>query len=164
MTERAILEVKETLQGERKEFVCALLSMAEEEAIVLYELQVDGRVEDLLLPRGTLSLGYFWPARPYNAYHWVAPDGQTLGLYFNIGDRTHITPDAIFWRDLVVDLLITPDGRCRVLDEDELPATLDPALRATIETARDEILRQHQMLATDIERRTRIVLRGGGRG
>lgn len=153
-----ILEVKETLAGERREFVCALLSMSADEAVVLYELPRDGQVADVALPRGTRSLGYFWTARPYNAYHWLAPNGRTLGLYLSISDRTSLTPEAIRYRDLAVDLLVTPDGRCRVLDEDELPADLDPALQGMIAATRDSLLRQPMMLLADIEQRSARLL------
>jgi len=59
-----------------------------------------------------------------------------------------------------VDLLITPDGRCCVLDEDELPADLDPALRATIDAARDEVLATYPALLAQVERRSAELLAG----
>ena len=36
-------------------------------------------------------------------------------------------------------MLLTPDLRCRVLDEEELPDDIDPALRAYIDSARDHL-------------------------
>jgi hypothetical protein len=163
--ERSILEVKETLGGERREYACTLLSLTADEAVLLYRLPRAGRVADLAPPAGTLSLGHFWVARPYNAYHWLTPDGRTLGLYVNLSDRTRLAPDRVTWRDLVVDLLVTPDGRCRVLDEDELPAGLDPALRATIAAARERVLREQGELLAEVERRSASLLlhAGGGR-
>ena len=136
---RRITEIKTTLGGERKTFDCELLRLDEEEAVVVYRMPRDVQLEDVLLPEATLSLGYFWRARPYNAYHWVDPRGDTLALYFNIADSTRISEDRIDWRDLAVDVLISPDGRCRVLDEDELPADLETALLRYIETVRDEL-------------------------
>jgi hypothetical protein len=157
---RRIVEQKETLAGERKRFSCRLLALAPGEAVILYVLRRAGRVADLALPRGTLSLGYFWEARPYNAYHWLAPGGETLALYVNVADRTRISSTRVAWRDLTVDLLITPDGRCRVLDEDELAADLDPALRAAIDAARDEVLARHPALLAEVERRSAELLKG----
>ena len=43
-------------------------------------MPTDHQLEDLLLAKGTLSLGYFWEDRPYNAYHWVDDNQQTLAL------------------------------------------------------------------------------------
>ncbi len=131
---RSITEIKTTLFGERKEFNCELLHATATEAVVIYRMPAAYQLEDILLPRGTLSVGYFWQDKPYNAYHWVDERQDTLALYFNVCDRTRIGVDAIEWRDLVVDVLITPDQRCRVLDEDDLPVDLDPDLRAYIDT------------------------------
>ena len=159
-TNRTILEVKETLAGERREFRCDLVSLAVDEVVVSYRSPVAGVVEDVSLPAGTLSLGYFWEAHPYNAYHWLAPDGETLGLYFNISEATRITPERVEWRDLVVDVLVTPDGRCRVLDENELPANLDTALRRRIEATRDALCREHARHLEVFEARTRKFMAG----
>ncbi len=70
MAGRRIVEQKETLAGERRRFSCNLLALAPGEAVILYVLRRAGRVDGLALPRGMRSLGYFWEARPYNAYHW----------------------------------------------------------------------------------------------
>jgi hypothetical protein len=158
MAEQTILEVKETLTGERKEFPCRPCAVAEDEVVILYKVPHEGRVEDVVLPAGTLSLGYFWATRPYNAYHWVTPKGKTIGLHLNISDGAHITPQRVVWRDLVVDVLVTPDGRCRVLDEDELPAEMDASLRQRINVVREELVRQHEALLTEIEVRSERLL------
>jgi hypothetical protein len=157
MTEQTIIEVKRTLAGTRKEFTCILCDLREDAAVVLYESWRDAEVAGLTLPRGTLSFGYFWSARLYNAYHWLTPNGQTLGLYFNISDHTRISPERICWRDLMVDVLVTPDGRCRVLDEEELPRDLEAELRQRIEATRDDLLAEHGTLLGQIERRSAIL-------
>ena len=149
-----ILEIKETLAGQRKEFACERIVVNADEAVVLYRIQREGRVEDLVLPSGTLSFGYFWTEKFYNVYHWITPNGETLGLYFNISDSTRITAEQIYWRDLTVDVLMTP-GRCRVLDEDELPADLDAELLRRIENARDEVLRNGERLWAVLDERSK---------
>ena len=162
MAEHTILEVKETLKGERKEFSCTPCAVAKDEVVILYKVPHEGRVEDVVLPAGTLSLGYFWVTRPYNAYHWVTPKGKTLGLYFNVSEGADITPQQVVWRDLVVDVLVTPDGRCRVLDEDELPAEMEASLRQRIKVTQDELVSQHKALLAEIEVRSVRLLREAG--
>jgi len=108
--------------------------------VVIYRMPRDIMLEDLLLPRGSRSLGYFWEDRAYNVYHWVNDNLQTLALYLNICDNTRISPAQIAWRDLTVDILITPDLRCRVLDEDELPDDIDNKLLSRINATRDDEL------------------------
>ena len=126
--------------------------------IAIYRMPEELQLEDVLLPRGTVSYGYFWQDQPYNAYHWIDNDGQTLALYLNICDNTRMSPDRIEWRDLMVDILITPDRRCRVLDENELPDDLDTDLRAHIEITRDWLCAQPQQLLSDIEQQTARLL------
>lgn len=154
-----VVEVKERLDGSRQEFACALLARSATEAVLLYETRQAWPVAPgLTVPPGTRSLGYYWVARPYNAYHWLTPAGGTLALYVNLSDRTRLAPDRLHWRDLIVDLLVTPDGRCRVLDEDELPPDLDPALRMRIAAARDAVLAGHPALLAEVERRSAALL------
>ena len=122
-------------------------------------MPTDHQLEDLLLRKGTLSLGYFWENRPYNAYHWVGDNQQTLALYFNICDSTHISTEQVAWRDLTVDVLITPDQRCRVLDEDELPDDLDRDLLSHITATRDLLCADPQQLVREFEASSRTLLK-----
>ena len=131
--------MKTTLDGERRDFDCELLRESPGECIVVYRMPRDVELEGVQLPKGARSVGYFWRHKPFNAYHWIDDNGRTLALYFNISDQTRIGEDEIAWRDLSVDVLITPDLRCRVLDEDELPDDLDDELLAYIESARDAL-------------------------
>jgi hypothetical protein len=155
-----ITEVKTTLAGERKLFECERIHYAAGETVVVYRMPADRQLEDLLLPAGSLSLGYFWEARAYNAYHWVDDNRQTLALYFNICDDTRISPNQVAWRDLAVDVLITPDLRCRVLDEDELPDDLDLDLLDRINTTRDALCADPASLLREFESRSRALLAG----
>jgi predicted RNA-binding protein associated with RNAse of E/G family len=153
-----ITEVKTTLAGKRKLFDCELLTLTPGEAVVVYRMPRDVMLEDLLLPRGSLSLGYFWEERAYNAYHWVDDNLHTLALYFNICDNTRISPAQIAWRDLAVDILITPDLRCRVLDEDELPDDIDKELLSRINATRDALCADASCLLPEFENRSRALL------
>lgn len=145
------LEVKETLDGRRYEYPCTLLTREEGMAVLLYVLERPGRVGDIQLPPGTMTLGYFWVDRPYNLYHWIRPDGRTIAYYLNLADRTAIEDDRLSWRDLAVDILLTPDGNARILDEGELPSDLDPALRESIARIASSLLRDAPALIHGIE-------------
>lgn len=154
-----ITEIKTTLGGECKRFECERIHYAEAETIVLYRMPADHQLEDLLLPENTVSLGYFWETRAYNAYHWVDDNRQTLALYFNICDNTRISPTQVAWRDLTVDVLITPDLRCRVLDENELPDDLDLDLLSRINATRDALCAEPARLLQAFEKSSRALLR-----
>ena len=77
------------------EFDCELLYRAAREVVVIYRMPGDFQLEDLLLPKDSISLGYFWEDRAYNVYHWVDQHRQTLALYFNICDNTHISSHRV---------------------------------------------------------------------
>jgi len=158
MAPTLITEVKTTLAGERKLFDCELLTLTAGEAVVIYRMPRDIMLEDLLLPRGSRSLGYFWEDRAYNVYHWVNDKLQTLALYLNICDNTRISPAQIAWRDLTVDILITPDLCCRVLDEDELPDDIDSKLLSRINATRDVLCADAARLLLEFETRSRALL------
>jgi predicted RNA-binding protein associated with RNAse of E/G family len=153
-----ITEIKTTLSGARKEFDCELLSRAAREVVVIYRMPNEIQLEDLLLPKDSISLGYFWEDRAYNVYHWVDQQRQTLALYFNICDNTHISADQVAWRDLTIDILITPDLRCRVLDEDELPDDIDTDLLSYIIATRDALCADPAGLLSSFEARRRELL------
>jgi hypothetical protein len=131
-----ILEIKRTLRGVEKRFECQLLSSGTGHAVVLWVAPEPMHVHGVDLPAGTVSFGHFWEDRGYNVYHWLdgaAETVKTLGYYFNIADETRVSPGVISWRDLVLDVLVTPDGRYRVVDQHELPPDLDPAIQARVE-------------------------------
>ncbi len=150
-----ILEIKEKLLcGTRLEFECDLLEQRDDEVVLLYRLPKTWQLEDVTLPEGALSLGYFWPERGYNAYHFVATDGRTLALYLNISDSTRIAESCLYWRDLIVDILIAPDGQAQVLDEDEIPAGIDVTLLRHIQVTKAQLLARPEALLSDLETRS----------
>ena len=145
-----ILEIKAFLDGRRKEFRCRVVERGPASAVLLFVSSMPYQVADLALPAGTVTFGHFWTDRPYNVYHWLSPQGATVGFYFNIADRTTLDGAELCWRDLVVDLLIAGGG-ARVLDEAELPATLTPELRAYIEAATRDALAHAPQLTAQLE-------------
>jgi len=155
-------EVKTTLRGERREFACVLLDRSPSHVVVFYPVRARRRVGELALPRGTGSFGYFWRDRPYNVYHWVTPDGRTLGFYVNLADQVEFRAGEVRWRDLAVDLLFSADGsRLQVLDEEEtidLPAALRTKIgeiRAHVLIHRDDILAEVRGATEHLRRRGR---------
>ena len=154
-----VLEIKRTLSGREKRFSCRLLQgdPAGRRAVLLFVSQEPKHVHGIDLPPGTVTFGYFWSDRPYNAYHWLDAGGGTIGVYFNLSDSTRIGEGVLEWRDLTVDILATPAGRLEVLDEDELPTDLAADLRRDIEQAKGSILAQAPALIAEIEAQSRAL-------
>jgi predicted RNA-binding protein associated with RNAse of E/G family len=154
----SILEIKRTLAGEEKRFDCLRLAGNADHVVVLWIARAPMHVHGVDLPAGTVSFGHFWTGRFYNVYHWVDADRRTtIGFYFNLADQTRIAASEIVWRDLVVDVLATPDGRVEVLDEDELPEPLDTEVAAHISDGKTAILGEPARVMTEIETASRAL-------
>jgi predicted RNA-binding protein associated with RNAse of E/G family len=146
-----ILEVKRTLDGAVHTFPCTAVEVTPHHAVLLYAISKGRRIADVELPAGTVTVAYYWADRPYNVYHWVAPRVETLAWYFNASGPVRIGGGRVEWEDLEVDVLVTPDLRVQVLDEERLPADLAEPRRAEIAAARRRILDDHAAVTHEIE-------------
>jgi uncharacterized protein DUF402 len=151
------LEVKRRLDGTVRTYPCEAVEITDDHAVLLYRLPGPGRVADLALPAGTLTVAYYWADRPYNVYHWIAPSGETLGYYFNLSGPVRIGRDRLEWEDLEVDVLVTADGRVQVLDEDAVPEGAAARL-PEIARARERVLADWRVVTEDVERASRAVV------
>lgn len=152
-----IVEVKRTLDGNVIEYPAELLVVEEEErAVLLYRLDAAEVVAGgrITLPAGTLSFGYFWLDRPYNVYHFTYA-GETLVYYVNIGRVRSLGQAELTWDDYAVDVLAFPDGSVAVLDEDEVPETVDRSIREFIDEAKARVLAELDTIVTGVEQETR---------
>ena len=155
-----ITERKTRLDGSVIEYPCeTLLVEAGRRAVVRYVNEQDRSIEgtDLVLRKGTVTVGHFWTDRPYNVYHWL-DRGRTVALYVNIATDTTIDAGTIAYRDLIVDVVIRPSGAIEILDEDELPPTIEPRYRLAIAKALETCVTEARRLTAEIERETRAVL------
>jgi len=160
-TRATITERKTRLDGSVVEYICEPLVVQDgRRAVVRYVAERDRPIEgsDLVLRKGTVTVGHFWTDRPYNVYHWL-DGGKTIALYISIATDTTIDAATIAYRDLVVDVLIRPSGAIEVLDEDELPPSIEPRYRLAIAKALETCVTEGRRLSADIERETRAVLR-----
>jgi len=77
----------------------------------------------MTLRPGDRFLETFYSDRWYNIFEIHArEDGRLRGWYCNIGFPARLGRRIISYRDLALDLLVFPDGRQVVLDEDEFAA------------------------------------------
>lgn len=77
-------------------------------------------IHDLVLRRGDRMVELFYADRPYNVFAvYDGPAGGLKGWYCNITRPARLLPADVYFEDLALDLLVFPDGRSLVLDEDE---------------------------------------------
>jgi hypothetical protein len=80
----------------------------------------DTPVKDITLQRGDRFVETYYTDRWYNIFEIFVHDSDELKAYYcNIGYPARITDRVVSYRDLALDLLVLPDGRQFVLDEDE---------------------------------------------
>jgi predicted RNA-binding protein associated with RNAse of E/G family len=149
-----ILEIKTSLDGRVQEYDCAVAARADDHVVIRYRMVSDHNLHGVPLYAGELTFGYFWFDRPYNLYHWVRRDGSTAAWYFNVGSVTDFDGAVLRWRDDAIDILATPDGLVRVIDEDEVPDDLDTVTRDAIFGARDRVFAELRTLTRDADVQT----------
>ncbi len=97
---------------------------------------------DWSVRRGDRMVEIFYADRPYNVF--AVHDGSAGGLkgwYCNITRPARLSPADVYFEDLALDLVVFPDGRSLVLDEDEFAGlALSTEERARARQALDELL------------------------
>ncbi len=79
-------------------------------------------VEDFRLQEGDVMIECYYPAEWFNIFAVYTREGDLKGWYCNITEPPILTEEEVRWKDLALDLLILPDGREILLDEDEFEA------------------------------------------
>jgi predicted RNA-binding protein associated with RNAse of E/G family len=156
--DQPVIERKTLFDGSVQEFPCrALVVEPPTHAVIRYDLDRDWHVGGMVFPKGGYTAGHFWSDRPYNVYHWFEGH-RTLAYYFNVGLVDRISETEVAWRDLIIDVLVKPDGALDILDEDEVPPDLPAEHRRTIAQALEQIVTNPKRLVAEIERASRDAL------
>ena len=120
-----IIEEKKHYDGHIDRVECLLLKESTQEIILLYKISKKYNTRHFSLPLGTFTIAYYYFDRPYNLYHWISPQGESLGYYINIVKDVYLQKNTLYYSDLIVDISIENDLSHSVLDLDELPCPLE---------------------------------------
>ncbi|MCA1636533.1 MAG: DUF402 domain-containing protein [Acidobacteria bacterium] len=99
----------------------ARLSRREDSLIVL-EGVFEEEIRHALLGtivKGTLSTEFYWTDRWYSVFRFREPDGALRNFYGNINTPATLSEGVLNFKDLDIDVLLTPDFSYRILDEEE---------------------------------------------
>ena len=144
-------EVKRSLLGGEVTYNCELVALSGNFGILKYELDREWRVGNLSLPPGAVSYGLYWVDRPYTLYLWFDNGREPVAYYFNLADSVSLSAQQFVWRDLVVDILVWPTGKVEVLDESELPESLDRKLTQYIESSKELVLQSYKSIIKEAD-------------
>ncbi len=166
-------ERKIRLSGEVVTYQCDLVALEIDYGILKYVTSERRTVASATLEPGTFTFAVYWPGRNYNLYYWTIPedppiDGEAgkplrlrpVGYYFNLVDSVSLSPLQFTYRDLVVDIFVSPEGELSVLDEEELPAGTDSSLLAFIEAIKRQLLRDYRTVIAEVDSLLEPVLEG----
>lgn len=150
-----ITEIKHNLNKPDQTFQCRLVWHGGDRVVVSYVSDRSYRVRPIqvVFAPGTRTLAYYQEGLPYIVWKLTGPDGRLMGYYVHLCDRVRIRPDAIEYRDLLLDVWLFPDGSSQLLDEDELAdglarGMLDEGTAALVrQTAQEVIARFPSILA-----------------
>ncbi|MFT8320142.1 MAG: DUF402 domain-containing protein [Bacillus sp. (in: firmicutes)] len=126
---KKIIEQKIRYDKTIVEHSCLLLQS--EPSIVLFHkirdsfTMMTGKGMEMTILAGSYTIAYYWIDRPYNVYLWRDEQGNYLGSYFNMVQHTSRTEECLRFEDLILDVLVFPDGQFCLLDEDELPEKIE---------------------------------------
>jgi len=82
------------------------------------------------LEAGDVFVEHYYRDEWFNIFEIHNPAGTLKGWYCNITAPPDISSDSVCWFDLALDLLVLPNGRTMVMDEDEFEALGLPPDRA----------------------------------
>ena len=115
-----IEEIKEHKNKETQRFLCNVLHREANYLVVSFHSEREGKVKDIVIPSGSTTIAHYWTDRGYVVWRMSGPEGLPIGTLIHIVKNVIITDRHVQYLDLIVDIWITPDGKLRVLDEDEL--------------------------------------------
>ncbi|WP_057914945.1 DUF402 domain-containing protein [Peribacillus muralis] len=123
---------------------CFMLAANEEEAVLFHEVTdsftINTPKTKLTISKGCYTIAYYWRDRPYNLYIWRNKHGKYVGAYFNIVKNTSLFNNLVTFEDLILDIVVFPDGNYYILDEEELPVPLDLFENGSVQQALSTLL------------------------
>ncbi|MFY0781146.1 DUF402 domain-containing protein [Peribacillus simplex] len=147
-----ILERKTRYDSIVVEHNCMLLKAQNQHVVLFHEIMNSFTMKagsiKLTIPIGSYTIAYYWKDRPYNLYIWRDNEGNYLGSYFNIVKNTYMTDRLVSFEDLIIDILVLPNGNYFILDEDELPVPLDQFENGSVKQALNSLLNSIDSLLT----------------
>lgn len=152
-------EIKHNLNKPDQTFHCQLVRHEGDRAVLSYvsDRAYTVRAIGVVFVPGTLTVAYYQEGLPYIVWKLIGPDGRLVGYYVHLCDRVRIRPDAVEYRDLLLDIWFFPDGSSRLMDEDELTdgvarGLIDAETAATVRQTAREVVTRFPAIVSDLER------------
>lgn len=156
-----IIEEKIHYDGRVDRVECLLLREDPRETVLLYKIPQEYRTKDIHLIPGTFTIAYYYLDQPYNLYHWVTPDGQSLGYYFNMVKDVYKEGNRLSYTDLILDIFVRNDGSHTLLDADELPCPLENFEQGRVKKYMEDFLNKKEVLIAYFSQQSQSLIQQG---
>lgn len=127
--DKPVIERKICYDGTIVEHPCTMVEGDEFHKVLFHKIEHSFSMETeagvVTIPSESYTIAHYWKDRPYNVYIWRNSAGEYIGSYFNFVKDTYFHDGFIIFEDLILDLLVMPNGEFFFLDEDELPLPLE---------------------------------------
>ncbi|MGP7817659.1 DUF402 domain-containing protein [Niallia sp. 01092] len=153
-TYKKVIEKKVRYDNKVVEHSCLLLQA--EPYIVLFHKITDSFTmttvegKHLTISEGSYTTAFYWKDRPYNVYLWRDSEGNYLGCYFNIVKNTYRTDAIVCFEDLMIDVLVLPNGQVFILDEDELPEPIEQFEKGQVQKALTHLTTNMEIVLSEV--------------
>jgi len=136
------------------EYSCILLKAQNQNFVLFHEIMdsftMIANQTKLTISKGSYTIAYYWKNRPYNLYIWRDNKGNYIGSYFNIVKNTYMIDNLVSFEDLIIDILVLPNGDYFILDEDELPEPLNQFEDGSVQQTVNSLTESLDMLLSQI--------------
>ncbi|MEK5483002.1 DUF402 domain-containing protein [Viridibacillus sp. FSL R5-0888] len=136
------------------EYSCILLKAQNQNFVLFHEIMdsftMIANQTKLTISKGSYTIAYYWKNRPYNLYIWRDNKGNYIGSYFNIVKNTYMIDNLVSFEDLIIDILVLPNGDYFILDEDELPEPLNQFEDGSVQQTLNSLTESLDMLLSQI--------------
>ncbi|MBB4825493.1 putative RNA-binding protein associated with RNAse of E/G family [Sporosarcina luteola] len=161
-TDKTIIERKVCFDSTTVDHICKLLKVEQEKIMLFHEIETSFTMKtdqvELTIPKGSCTIASYWTDKPYNFYFWIDKEGNYLGSYFNIVRNTVVTDEVVSFEDLIIDILVLPNGDCFILDEEELPESLEQFEQGFVKIVLVSLLDTVDMLIENVKIQTEELL------
>lgn len=160
---KTMIERKIRYDSSIVEYRCKLLHLDQMKITLLHKVEksfvMSKNNHRLKIPVGAYTFAYYWLDQPYNLYFWREPSGKYLGSYFNIVRKNDIQNNLVLFEDLIIDLVVKPDGTSYILDQEELPLPLQTFENGYVDDALKMLLERKDSIIEEVKAETKLFFR-----
>lgn len=152
-----IIERKIRYDSSLVEYRCKLLEVQSEQHVLFHQIETPFTMltnkGELTITKGCYTIAYYWKDRPYNVYIWRDSNGNYLGAYLNIVKNTTFTDQYVVFEDLILDILVFPNGDYVILDEEELLEPLEQFEGGEVQNVLHRLTQQLAHIISEVKSR-----------